>query len=499
MTDDQPRSLTNRPRLRYAPSPTGDPHVGNIRQAVWSWLHAKRYGGDFIVRLEDTDQARAQPGADRRIFDSLRWLGVEWDEGPDVGGPHGPYVQSQRLDLYHEEINKLLVQNKVRRCFCSPERLDAIREEQRQNKVPPGIRDCCDVDPTEAEERAASGEANVVRFRTPRAGTTVANDLLRGDISFENHTLDDFVLIKSDGYPTYHFAHVVDDHAMEITLVTRGEEWISSLPRHALLFDAFGYERPIYAHASVIKAPGGGKLSKRHGAKSVLEYSDDGYLPDSLLNFLCLTGWGHEDQTIFSRDELLSLFDMANITLASATFDHDKLEWLNGTYIRSLDSATFAKALKARLELDLPPDVARPVDESLVEDIAPLIQERITLMTDAIHLVDFFWVTDVPVPPVEDFLVKKWRDRGPEAATALSTAATKLEAISDSEWNRERIETVLREHAESIGLKAGELLSIVRTAVTGKKVSPPLFESVEIIGKGLSVERLQSAALSLNA
>ena len=499
MTDDQPRSLTNRPRLRYAPSPTGDPHVGNIRQAVWSWLHAKRYGGDFIVRLEDTDQARAQPGADRRIFDSLRWLGVEWDEGPDVGGPHGPYVQSQRLDLYHQEINKLLVQNRVRRCFCSPERLDAIREEQRQNKVPPGIRDCCDVDPTEAEERAASGEANVVRFRTPRAGTTVANDLLRGDISFENHTLDDFVLIKSDGYPTYHFAHVVDDHAMDITLVTRGEEWISSLPRHALLFDAFGYERPIYAHASVIKAPGGGKLSKRHGAKSVLEYSDDGYLPDSLLNFLCLTGWGHEDQTIFSRDELLSLFDMANITLASATFDHDKLEWLNGTYIRSLDSATFAKALKARLELDLPPDVARPVDESLVEDIAPLLQERITLMTDAIQLVDFFWVTDVPVPPVEDFLVKKWRDRGPEAATALSTAATKLEAISDSEWNREQIETVLREHAESIGLKAGELLSIVRTAVTGKKVSPPLFESVEIIGKGLSVERLQSAALSLNA
>ena len=491
------RTRTDRPRLRYAPSPTGDPHVGNIRQAVWSWLHAKRYGGDFIVRLEDTDQSRAQVGADKRILDSLRWLGVEWDEGPDIGGEYGPYIQSQRLDLYHDHINILLKNDAARRCFCSPERLTEIREEQQANKLPPGIRDCCDVAPQDAEARAAAGEPHVVRFKTPRVGTTVATDLLRGDISFENNTLDDFVLLKSDGFPTYHLAHVVDDHAMDITLVTRGEEWISSLPRHALLFDAFGYDRPEYAHASVIRAPGGGKLSKRDGAKSVLEYAEDGYLPETLLNFLCLTGWGHGDQTLFSRDDLLALFDMGDITLASATFDHEKLAWLNGTYIRALDENVFATSLRRQLELDLPMDVPRPLDEALIESIAPLIQERITLMTDAVSLVDFFWQSQIDTPPPEDFLTKKWRDRAQEASVTLERASTRLNDLTDASWTTSEIEQLLRDLAEELGLKAGELLSLVRTAVTGKRISPPLFESMEIVGKGLAVERISKASSTL--
>ena len=497
-SDQNKRTLTNRPRLRYAPSPTGDPHVGNIRQAVWSWLHAKRYGGDFIVRLEDTDQSRAQPGADKRILDSLRWLGVEWDEGPDIGGEYAPYIQSHRLDLYHDHIKMLLKNDAARRCFCSPERLTEIREEQQANKLPPGIRDCCDIAPQDAEARAATGEPYVVRFKTPREGTTVATDLLRGDISFENSTLDDFVLLKSDGFPTYHLAHVVDDHAMDITLVTRGEEWISSLPRHALLFDAFGYDRPEYAHASVIKAPGGGKLSKRDGAKSILEYAEDGYLPEALLNFLCLTGWGHGDQTLFSRSDLLSLFDMSDITLASATFDHDKLAWLNGTYIRALDENVFVTSLKRQLELDLPVDVPRPLDEALIESIAPLIQERITLMTDAVALVDFFWQSKISTPPPEDFLVKKWRDRAQEASATLERVGTRLNDLPDSSWNTSEIEALLRNLAEELSLKAGELLSLVRTAVTGKRISPPLFESMEIVGKGLVVERINEASSSLS-
>ncbi|MDG1839193.1 MAG: glutamate--tRNA ligase [Dehalococcoidia bacterium] len=497
-SDQNKRTLTNRPRLRYAPSPTGDPHVGNIRQAVWSWLHAKRYGGDFIVRLEDTDQSRAQPGADKRILDSLRWLGVEWDEGPDIGGEYAPYIQSHRLDLYHDHIKMLLKNDAARRCFCSPERLTEIREEQQANKLPPGIRDCCDIAPEDAEARAAAGESYVVRFKTPREGTTVATDLLRGDISFENSTLDDFVLLKSDGFPTYHLAHVVDDHAMDITLVTRGEEWISSLPRHALLFDAFGYDRPEYAHASVIKAPGGGKLSKRDGAKSILEYAEDGYLPETLLNFLCLTGWGHGDQTLFSRSDLLSLFDMSDITLASATFDHDKLAWLNGTYIRALDENVFVTSLKRQLELDLPVDVPRPLDEALIESIAPLIQERITLMTDAVALVDFFWQSKISTPPPEDFLVKKWRDRAQEASATLERVGTRLNDLPDSSWNTSEIEALLRNLAEELSLKAGELLSLVRTAVTGKRISPPLFESMEIVGKGLVVERINEASSSLS-
>ena len=497
-SDQNKRTLTNRPRLRYAPSPTGDPHVGNIRQAVWSWLHAKRYGGDFIVRLEDTDQSRAQPGADKRILDSLRWLGVEWDEGPDIGGEYAPYIQSHRLDLYHDHIKMLLKNDAARRCFCSPERLTEIREEQQANKLPPGIRDCCDIAPEDAEARAAAGESYVVRFKTPREGTTVATDLLRGDISFENSTLDDFVLLKSDGFPTYHLAHVVDDHAMNITLVTRGEEWISSLPRHALLFDAFGYDRPEYAHASVIKAPGGGKLSKRDGAKSILEYAEEGYLPETLLNFLCLTGWGHGDQTLFSRSDLLSLFDMSDITLASATFDHDKLAWLNGTYIRALDENVFVTSLKRQLELDLPVDVPRPLDEALIESIAPLIQERITLMTDAVALVDFFWQSKISTPPPEDFLVKKWRDRAQEASATLERVGTRLNDLPDSSWNTSEIEALLRNLAEELSLKAGELLSLVRTAVTGKRISPPLFESMEIVGKGLVVERINEASSSLS-
>lgn len=492
------RTLTNRPRLRYAPSPTGDPHVGNIRQAVWSWLHAKRYGGDFIVRLEDTDQSRAQVGADKRILDSLRWLGVEWDEGPDIGGEYGPYIQSQRLDLYHDHIATLLKANAARRCFCSPERLTEIREKQQANKLPPGIRDCCNISPQDGDKRAATGEPHVVRFKTPREGTTVAADLLRGDISFENSTLDDFVLLKSDGFPTYHLAHVVDDHAMDITLVTRGEEWISSLPRHVLLFDAFGYDRPAYAHASIIKAPGGGKLSKRDGAKSVLEYAEDGYLPETLLNFLCLTGWGHGDQTLFSRDDLLSLFDIGDITLASATFDHEKLAWLNGTYIRALDEDTFATGLRRQLETDLAIDVPRPLDEALIESIAPLIQERITLMTDAVSLIDFFWQSQIDTPPPEDFLTKKWRDRGQEASVTLERVSARFNELSDASWNTPEIEQSLRSLAEELGLKAGELLSLVRTAVTGKRISPPLFESMEIVGKGLVVERISKASSTLS-
>jgi glutamyl-tRNA synthetase len=450
------------------------------------------------VRLEDTDQSRAQEGADKRILDSLRWLGVEWDEGPDIGGKYGPYIQSQRLDLYHDHIATLLKNNAARRCFCSPDRLTEIREEQQANKLPPGIRDCCDISPEDANTRAAAGEPHVVRFKTPREGTTVATDLLRGDISFENSTLDDFVLLKSDGFPTYHLAHVVDDHAMDITLVTRGEEWISSLPRHALLFDAFGYDRPEYAHASVIRAPGGGKLSKRDGAKSVLEYAEEGYLPETLLNFLCLTGWGHGDQTLFSRDDLLSLFDMGDITLASATFDHEKLAWLNGTYIRALEEDIFASSLRRRLELDLPVDVPRPLDDALIESIAPLIQERITLMTDAVSLVDFFWQSQIDTPPPEDFLTKKWRDRGREASATLAQVSARLNDLTDASWTTPEIEQLLRNLAEELGLKAGELLSLVRTAVTGKRISPPLFESMEIVGKGLVVERIIAASSALS-
>ena len=325
-------------RLRYAPSPTGDPHVGNIRTALWSWLHARRLGGAFVLRLEDTDQSRAVEGSLERIEGSLRWLGIDWDEGPREGGPFGPYVQSERLERYREATDRLLADGNAYRCFCTPEEIDAMRREQQKRRRPPGYTGVCrPLDAGEAAARAASGESHVLRFRMPREGSTTFEDLIRGPITYENRVLDDFVILKSDGYPTYHLAHVVDDHAMEITHVTRGDEWIPSTPRHVRLFEALGYEPPIFVHTPVILGPGGGKLSKRDGAKSVLEYAADGYLPEALLNFLAITGWAPDGSTeIIARDDLVAAFDLARLNPAPATFDTDKLEWMNGVYMRSL-------------------------------------------------------------------------------------------------------------------------------------------------------------------
>ena len=346
-------------RVRFAPSPTGDPHVGGLRQALWTWLHARHYNGKFILRIEDTDQARYVEGAVERIQESLRWLGIDWDEGPGVGGDYGPYFQSERTSLYQDAANHLLASGNAYRCFATPEELIAMREQQQARKEPPRYDGRYrDYPKDQAEERAAAGDQHVIRFAMPLEGTTTFNDLLRGDITFENRQLDDFVIMKSDGFPTYHLAHVVDDTAMEISHVTRGEEWIPSAPRHAQLFDALGYQQPIWIHAPIILGPDGGKLSKRHGAKNALDYAEEGYLPDALVNFLAITGWALDDHTeIFSRERLIEVFDLKYLSKNPSGFDVTKLEWMNGVYLRDMPEDELVEIFAQRLERDLPDEV----------------------------------------------------------------------------------------------------------------------------------------------
>ena len=410
-------------RLRYAPSPTGDPHVGNIRSALWAWAYARHMGGVFYPRIEDTDQNRLVPGSVQRIQDSLRWLGLDWDEGPDVGGPYGPYVQSQRLHHYREATDRLLASRAAYRCFCTPAELEAMRDAQRAAKQPPGYDGRCrDLPPSKAEARAAAGESFVVRFAMPREGTTTFNDLLRGDIAYENRLLDDFVILKSDGFPTYHLAHAVDDHLMATTHVTRGDEWLSSAPRHVRLFEALGHPLPIYVHTPVVLGPDGGKLSKRHGAKSVLEYADEGYLPDALFNFLAILGWSPDGSTeILSPQQVVEAFDIKDLVVHPAVFDTQKLEWMNGMYMRAMPEDELTEIFARQLERTLPPEVPRPLDRLFVAELTPLVRERVKLLPEVTSLVDFFFEPDVPPPPADQLLGKAYRAR-PEAAAAAITA-----------------------------------------------------------------------------
>ncbi|MBG92696.1 MAG: glutamate--tRNA ligase [Chloroflexi bacterium] len=488
---------TEKIRVRFAPSPTGDPHVGVIRQALWTWLYAKKMDGQFILRIEDTDQTRYVEGAVERIQNSLKWLGIKWDEGPDIGGPYGPYFQSQRKHLYKDAAERLIEDGFAYRCFATPDELREMREKQQAAKLPPRYdgryRNYPKID---AQKRAAAGESCVIRFAMPQEGSTSFSDLLRGEITFENKELDDFVILKSDGFPTYHLAHVVDDTAMKISHVTRGEEWIPSTPRHVQLFNALGYKIPTWVHAPVILGPDGGKLSKRHGAKFVLEYAEEGYLSDALFNFLAITGWALDDHTeIFSRKRLTEVFDLKDLSKNPSGFDQTKLEWMNGLYLREMEEDDLVSIFVQRLEHDLPAEIPRPINWALVKELTPLVRERIKLLSELSSLVGFFFTSDIPTPATEEFLTKKWKDRSGDASEALKFTANDLEPLID--WNAEDIQQTMRNTAEKLETRAGDFFSLTRIAVTGTRVSPPLFESMEIIGQELCINRIRRASNSL--
>lgn len=481
-------------RVRYAPSPTGEPHVGNIRTAIFNWLFARHHGGAFIVRIEDTDQARKVEGATGLLLDALRWLGLDWDEGPDIGGPCGPYVQSERLGLYHRVAQELIDLGAAYRCYCSPERLEQMRQEQARLKQPPGYdRRCRDLTDAQRRELEAQGTPSVIRFKMPTDGTTVVRDVIRGEVSFENRLIDDFVVIKSDGFPTYHLAALVDDHYMGITHVMRAEEWLPSTPRHLQMYRVLGWEPPQFAHLPIILAPDRSKLSKRHGATSILEYRRMGYLPQAMLNFLALLGWSLDDKTeIISREDLVRHFSLERVGKAGAIFNIEKLNWMNGQYIRQMGQQALADALLDYWRSFPPPEIPRLPDRDYLARIVPLIQERMKTLADAAQLVPFFFKDRVEYDTAE--LVQKGMDTE-GTRRALESALSRLARLDA--FDAQTIEPSLRALTEELGVKPGQLFGALRVATTGLKVAPPLFQTMEVLGRERTLAAIEEAIARL--
>jgi glutamyl-tRNA synthetase len=482
-------------RVRYAPSPTGYPHIGNIRTALFNWLFARHNQGKFIVRVEDTDQERLVPGALDNILDGLEWLGIDWDEGPRMGGSYGPYLQSERLDLYQAAGEKLIAEGKAYRCYCTRERLAQLREEQQRQKLPIGYDSHCRrLTEEERLDLEAEGGPSVVRFAMPLSGVTGVHDLIRGDVEWQNDLLDDFVLLKSDGFPTYHLAVVVDDHSMEISYIFRAEEWLSSTPRHLQLYKALGFAPPQFGHLPMILGPDRAKLSKRHGATSILEYRDEGYLPHALKNFMVLLGWSLDDHTeLMPLNVIVENFSLERVSKPAAIFDIEKLQWMNGVYIRQLSTEELAVAMLPFLERDLPADLLS-IDREYLLRIVPLVQERLKVLSDSAQLTSYFFQKELDYDPAN--LVQRGIDQQ-STLRALQRAQLELEKVDPFE--HVPLEESLRAAGKELGFSPRHFFGALRVAVTGRTASPPLFETIEVLGKGRVLERIQSAIDRLSA
>ncbi|MHC1578176.1 MAG: glutamate--tRNA ligase [Dehalococcoidia bacterium] len=469
-------------RLRFAPSPTGYPHLGNIRTALFNWLFARHHGGKFILRVEDTDVARKVEGAVEVTLDSLRWLGLDWDEGP--------YFQSQRLLFYREIAQKLLDEGHAYLCYCSPERLEAVRQEQARRKQPPKYdRHCRDLTEEERARLQATGTTPVVRFKTPLEGETTFHDLIYGQITFKHDTLDDFILLKSDGYPTYHLANIVDDHLMAISHILRAEEWLSSTPRHVLLYQALNWQTPQFAHLPMILGPDRAKLSKRHGTTNINEYRKQGYLPDAMINFLSLLGWSLDDRTeLLSREELIKHFSLERINKAAAIFNPEKLEWMNGVYLRKLSLGEFVEQAIPFLDRDLPETVSRPLDKTYVTQVLSLIQERAKTLAEVPQLADFFFVDELQY---DTGLLLSGKLDAQSVADAIKIASQKIEDVAV--WGATTLENILRPLATELKLRTGEFFGLLRIATTGRTAAPPLFQTMAVLGKEKCLKRLDMA------
>ena len=479
-------------RVRYAPSPTGLPHIGNIRTALFNWLFARHHGGKFIVRIEDTDRERLVPGAVEGILDGLQWLDIDWDEGPRVGGDYGSYFQSERLPLYLENAERLIAQGDAYRCYCTRERLDALREEQKRNRQSLGYDGYCkNLSQQEGSRLENEGAPSVVRFAMPDIGVTRLTDLIRDEVEWQNELVDDFILIKSDGFPTYHMAVVTDDHLMEISHVLRAEEWLSSAPRHLQLYRALGYEPPQHGHLPMILGPDRAKLSKRHGATSILEYRDDGYLPDALRNFMVLLGWSLDDKTeVMPVTEMMQNFTLDRVGKPAAIFDLEKLSWMNGVYIRELSAENLADAMLPYLERDLPPELL-PVNRDYLLAIVPLVRERLKLLSESAEMTAYFFVEQPEYDPAN--LVQRGMTEE-ETVAALTLAAARLEK---ADFSAAALEETLRQAGEELDLTPRRFFGTLRWAISGRNVSPPLFETMEVLGRERVIPRLQWALTKL--
>lgn len=470
-------------RTRMAPSPTGELHVGSLSIALKNYAFAKKHDGQFVLRIEDTDKLREIENGVALIQKVLTRYGIIWDEGPGVGGEHGPYIQSDRLDIYKKYAQQLVDDKKAYYCFCSPERLEKLRDEQREQKIPPKYDGHCkSLSESEIAQKIAAGKSHVIRLAVPTNQEVTFTDLIRGEITFNSSTIDDQILLKSDGYPTYHMAVVIDDHLMKITHIMRGEEWISSTPKHILLYRAFDWELPVFAHIPVYLNPDGkGKMSKRKGNVSAQSFLDQGYLPEALLNFFMILGWAREDEVeIMSLAEYISLFDPKDVSPKSVVFDLKKLNWINGMYIRKLPFAELTKAITPFLPTDFP--------KEKLAVILPLIQERLETLSDADMLTGFFYR---PISVEPQVLLKK--SNADEVKQQLHDTSTALQAIEQTEWSVPTIEAVIRELAHTNEWKPGQYFMLLRLAATGSAATPPLFDTLFVIGKNELLHRLATA------
>lgn len=479
-------------RVRFAPSPTGYLHVGSARTALFNWLAVRHAGGEMILRSDDTDQERGSDEYYDDVIDGLRWLGIDWDEGVEEGGPHGSYRQSDRLERYQEIAEQLRAAGRAYLCFCSPAELDERRKEAQAAGRPPGYDGRCrSLDDVESKARRDGGEAAVLRLAVPRPAETVFDDIVRGEVRFGHDHVEDFVLLRSNGSPTYHLASTVDDVDFAITHVVRGEDLLSSTPKHILITEAMGAEPPIYAHLSLLMGPDGKKLSKRHGDTALHAYRQGGFLPEAFVNYVALLGWNFgDDETVFTRSEMVERFDLSDIQKNPAVFDNEKLTWMNGVYIRELGIDEFIARTLPAVEVDL----GRSLDEAERETyrtIAPLVRERMKVLTEAPDQVRFLFVTDLEYDTASwDKVLTK-----PDVRAALETALARLGELG--EWTTPSIEGALRAMLAELELSAGKGLQPVRVAVTGSSISPPLFESLEALGRSRSLARIQEVLARL--
>ena len=472
-------------RVRIAPSPTGDPHVGTAYVALFNYAYARHHGGKFVLRIEDTDQARSSDASEKAILKSLRWLGLDWDEGPDKGGPVGPYRQSERSATYKEHVDQLLNGGHAYRCFCTPERLTELRKQQRAAKQDPGYDGLCKgLTPEESAARAEAGEAHVVRLKMNRAGETVLRDGLRGEVVLPNTMSDDQVLLKSDGMPTYHLANVVDDHLMGITHVIRAEEWISSAPKHLRLYEAFGWEAPQFMHLPLLRNndKNRSKISKRRNPVSLEYYQESGVLPEAMVNFLGLMGWSFGgDVEKYSLAQMVERFDLVpgSVSLSGPVFDLEKLSWLNGQYLHDMSDEQLVDRL-----------LGWQLNREYLLKLVPLARERIRRLDEFIPLTEYFFAGDLDYEPVKD-LLKPNKRTGPETAKMLKRLVERLDA--EREWIPEQMEQMFRDFTEEVEWKTREVFMTVRVAITGRKASPPLFDTMVVAGRERSRRRLRQA------
>ena len=479
--------MTTPPRLRVAPSPTGDPHVGTAYMSLFNLGFVRRHGGRFVLRIEDTDRARFNATSEQQIYDTLHWLGLTWDEGPDIGGPYAPYRQSERLDTYQPYVEQLLADGHAYRCWCSTDRLAEMREQQRAKKLPTGYDRLCHG--KTYEQRAALGgttDTPVVRMLIPDDVPLTFTDVIRGEVSAPRP--DDQVILKADGFPTYHLAVVVDDHLMGITHVVRGEEWISSTPKHVLLYRWLGFDQPAFAHMPLLRNADKSKISKRKNPAARLTwFLEQGYLPEALLNFLALLGYGPPSESeIFTFDEFSASFDWSRVNTVGPVFDIKKLDWLNGHYIRALGAEEFAERLVQFVTRE------RTVSGDALTALraaAPLVQERSETLAQAVEMVEFLLVDD------PDFSVDREagaKQLGADQQPTVAAAVSALESLA--QWDAASIEHSLRAAlVDGLGLKPRNAFGPVRVAVTGRTVSPPLFESMELLGRERSLARLRAS------